>query len=201
MIIKETFTLSTDVEHAASILLDVDTVAHCVPGVDDVTETEPDRYEASLGMQLGPIKPQFKGWLQVDRTAAPTRLAATADGTDRGTGSVAQVAFTADLSEDDGRTAVEVTADLRIRGRLGQFGTGVIQSAAKEVLRQFAGCVEAGLTAAASDTAAAGDNNQTAPVHDPAAAPTAAGGTLRILWAAIRGLFRDLFGGTKRTNR
>ena len=201
MIIKETFVLSTDVEHAASVLLDVDTVAHCVPGVGDVNETEPDRYEASLGMALGPVKPQFKGWLQIDRAAAPHQLAARAEGTDRGTGSLAQVAFTADLSEDGARTKVDVTADVRVRGRLGQFGTGVIQSAAKEVLRQFVDCVEAGLTSEPiPDEAMAGDD-QAVPAQARTAKPGAAGGTLRIIWAALRGLLRDLFGRQKETGR
>jgi len=197
VIIKESFTLSTDVEHAASVLLDVDTVAHCVPGVGDVTETEQDRYEASLGMQLGPVKPQFKGWLHVDRTSAPGRIGATAEGRDRGTGSVAQVTFTADLSDNSGRTAVDVTADVRIRGRLGQFGTGVIQSAAKEVLRQFVDCVEAGLAADGAGVGSTTGAGQVDGTWVRRARPGTTGGTLRILWAAIRGFLRDLFGRGK----
>lgn len=181
MLIEDSFTLPVPPPRAAEALLDADTVSRCVPGVRDVEETEPDRYQATLGLQIGPVKPLFAGWVQVDRSETPKRLKATAEGRDRSTGSVAQVAFTADLEEEaERRTQVRVSADVRIRGRLGQFGTGVIQSAAKEVLRQFSSCLDTSL-------AAGGD--------EPASVPVSTGRSVgKVVWAVIRDFFRRLVG-------
>jgi uncharacterized protein len=176
MIIKESFTLSTPPSRVADTLLNVDLVGRCVPGVEDIRRVGADRYEAVLGLQFGPVKPQFSGWLQIDRSSAPDHLAATAEGRDRATGSVAQIGFTADLSEKEpGSTLVVVTANVRIRGRLGQFGTGVIESAAREVLRQFVTCVESSL----GETLGGQSRSQV-------------GSFLRIAWAVIRDFFRRL---------
>ena len=179
MIIEDSFRLSVPPQKAAEVLLDADTVARCVPGLREIEETEPDRYEAVLGLQIGPVKPTFAGWLQVDRSASPKRLEAKAEGTDRSTRSVAQVSFSADLEEDtEGSTLVQVSADIRIRGRLGQFGTGVIQSAAKEIMRQFSACLDSSLSAASGEEAPP--------------TPSAGRSVFKIIWAVIRDFFQRL---------
>jgi carbon monoxide dehydrogenase subunit G len=149
MIITESFTLQADRARVASLLTDIERVAACVPGVENVEMTEPNTYKAVLKTQIGPIKSSFSGSVEVDPSEAPDRLTAKGQGKDRSTQSMAKVGFSASLEEiGDGTTRVDAEADISIRGRLGQFGTGVIQATATQMLNDFATCVNATLGAA-----------------------------------------------------
>ena len=149
MIITESFTLQADRERVAALLTDIERVAACVPGVENVEMTEPNTYKAVLKTQIGPIKSSFTGSVEVDPSEAPARLTAKGQGKDRSTQSMAKVGFSASLEEiGDGTTRVDAEADISIRGRLGQFGTGVIQATATQMLTDFATCVNATLGAA-----------------------------------------------------
>jgi len=148
MIINESFTLQADRERVAALLTDIERVAACVPGVENVEMTEPNSYKAVLKTQIGPIKSSFTGSVQVDPSEAPARLSAKGQGKDRSTQSMAKVGFSARLEEiGNGVTRVDAEADISIRGRLGQFGTGVIQATATQMLNDFANCVNASLGA------------------------------------------------------
>jgi carbon monoxide dehydrogenase subunit G len=146
MIIRDSFVVPAPRDAVADFILDVESVKECVPGVGDVREVADDEYESTLRIQLGPIGAAFQGTLTLDRSAAPAQLRAEARGKDRSTGSVAAIEATAELVEvGAGETRVDVEADITIRGRLGQFGTGLIESTAKEIIGQFAACVTASL--------------------------------------------------------
>ena len=146
MIIEESFSLAASPTDVATFFLDVDRMSRCVPGVDAVRAIDPNQYEATLSIRLGPIQARFAGNVRVDSTDAPHRLAASARGNDKATGSQAEVEFSANLVElADGTTRVDSISDITIRGRLGQFGTGVITSTAKAMVREFASCAGAAL--------------------------------------------------------
>jgi uncharacterized protein len=148
MIISETFSLRGPRARVSALLLDVDNVTACVPGVTDVTRITPTEYEATLSTQIGPIRSAFRGSIAIDESGAPERLRATARGKDRASGSMATVDFDARLVEaGPDLTTVETTADVTIRGRLGSFGTGVIQATAKQMIEGFVSCVDARLAA------------------------------------------------------
>ena len=213
MIIEQTFTVQAPLEAAAAFFLDIDRVSPCMPGVESVEEIEPGQYQAVLAVRLGPIRAAFEGTMTLDDSEAPDRLSATAQGRDKATGSVAKVAFTADLREaQPGETTVVAVTDMTLRGRMAQFGTGVIRAAASELVDEFASCANA--TLAGSDAPldhqagdAAGDpSNATAnnPAADPATASApvpapvsaASPSLLRILarglWKALREKVRNV---------
>ncbi len=154
MIITESFILQAGRERAAALLTDIERVATCVPGVENVVMTEPNTYEAVLRVQMGPIKSSYTGSVQVDPSDVPARLVAKAQGKDRSTQSMAKVGFSATLEEiGDGTTRVDAEADVSIRGRLGQFGTGVIQATATQMLGDFATCANVVLGATEEERA------------------------------------------------
>ena len=151
MIIEESFRVPASREVMARYILDVEQLSRCVPGVDDVRKMAEGHYEAVLRIQLGPIRSQFAGEVELDSSAAPARITAVGRGHDQATGSQAQVTVNATLEDQpDGQTLVAFTADVTIRGRLGQFGTGVITSTAKSLVREFAQCASTVLSEAES---------------------------------------------------
>ncbi|MEU8248070.1 SRPBCC domain-containing protein [Nonomuraea sp. NPDC048916] len=150
MIIQQDFTVRAPRDMVAEFLTDIASLRQCVPGLEDVEEIEPDRYRGTLRLHVGPIKTSFQGEISLDRDAAPVRLIALGRGRDRGSGTSVQVSFTAYLVESaDGATTVTAVADIVLRGRLAQFGSGVIKATAEEVVRDFAREVNMRLGAAA----------------------------------------------------
>lgn len=146
MLIEETFQLDASRPEVVRFLLDVPRMGACVPGVEDLRRVDDDRYEATLVARIGPIQAKFKGDVTVDASGAPDTIVAAASGRDATTGSVAQVRFSADLVEnEEGSTEIRSTSDVTIRGRLGQFGTGIVTSTAREMVRSFAQCAGAEL--------------------------------------------------------
>jgi uncharacterized protein len=143
VIIEQTFTISAPRDRVAAFLLAPEQMLFCVPGVEEVRATESGSYEATLKAKVGPIRATFVGEVTLDGAGSPDVIVANGEGRDRSTGSVAKVALEARLAETGPEvTTITSRADVALRGRLGQFGTGVIQSIAGEMIGQFAKCVE-----------------------------------------------------------
>jgi hypothetical protein len=107
----------------------------------------------------------------------------------RGTGNAAAV-VTLQLHEAGDRTRVTVDTDLKVVGKLAQFGSGMLQQVSEKLLGQFVDALEAkligGETAAAAPVTEAtpsGSTTSAAPKMAPTAEPEAidllelAGGT------------------------
>lgn len=159
MIIANVFTIDAPHDAVAAFFLDPKRFLYCVPGVENVDESGNGEFRAALKAKLGPIKASFSGQVKLDASAMPDKLIATGEGKDSATGSLAKVVLEATLTAiDAGTTRIESRADISIRGRLGQFGTGVIQAMATEMIGQFSACATARVLdnaeqAAASPTA------------------------------------------------
>jgi carbon monoxide dehydrogenase subunit G len=157
MLIEQTFSVEASRDATVAFFLDADRVTRCIPGAQDVREVAPGNYEAVLGVRLGPIRAAFQGTLRLDDSEAPARLTASGEGRDRATGSLAKVQLTVDLQESRiGLTTVHAVADIALRGRMAQFGTGVMRAAAGELVQEFASCVNASLAVTESATATSG---------------------------------------------
>lgn len=191
MIISETFSVEASRDRVADLLCDIESVGTCVPGVGELRATAPNHYEAVLAVQVGPIKTSFAGSVAVDDSGSPEQLRASARGKDRASGSMATVGLDARLSEGPpGVTTVETRADVTIRGRLGGFGTGVIQATATQMLGEFVACVNSRLAADAAAT----------PPTAPRPVPVLK--TLFLaLWARLRSVVASARGGREKSTR
>lgn len=174
MRIEEDFVLDAPPEEAFAFLGDVERVARCVPGVGELQHRDDGTHEAQLRVEVGPVRTAFAGQVEVT-PQPPDRLTARGRGRDRTTGSRAEVTFDAHLSPGDeaNSTRVESVADVTIRGRLGQFGTGVIRATATELIREFVACANASLTGSTG--------------AEPTRAPAASG---RLLWRVLVSVVR-----------
>lgn len=160
MTIEQTFMIAAPRDAVAAFLLNPQEMLYCVPGVESVTETDDGRYQATLKAKVGPIRASFAGTVSIDGRDGPERITASGEGRDRSSGSIAQVTLDARLDETEPNvTTITSSADVTLRGRLGGFGTGVIQSIAGEMIGQFAKCVEARVTGADEDAVSPGEVN------------------------------------------
>lgn len=133
-------------------LLDVERVAECMPGSTLTGKTAEDTYGGEVKVKVGPLTAAYSGtvrYAEVDRENR--RIVLNASGKEAsGQGNAeAHVVATVASGTGDG-TNVAIETDLTIRGKVAQFGRGVIGEVSQRLIGQFAGNVESLLTSGAA---------------------------------------------------
>jgi uncharacterized protein len=178
MRIANEFTISVPVDDAWDVLTDLTQVVPLMPGAQLIGR-EGDDYLGKVKVKVGPVTSEFTGKAHfVDLDPEHRRAVIDARGREaRGTGNAAAV-VTAQVRPDGNRSHVTVDTDLKIVGKLAQFGGGMLQQVSEKLLGQFVESLEAKLAGAAEPaaeevpTAAAATNQQTpAPAAPVSAAP------------------------------
>jgi carbon monoxide dehydrogenase subunit G len=166
------FRVPVPVEQAWAVLTDVERIAPCMPGAD-LQEIEGDEYRGVVKVKVGPITAQYKGKASFqEKDDSAHRAVLKAEGRDtRGQGN-ANATITAVLQPDGDGTAVSITTDLHLTGKVAQFGRGVLADVSGKLISQFVDCLHADVLGPARETPPPGGNG-TAP-EEPAAAPQAA---------------------------
>lgn len=187
MIIEDKFRIERPLEEVWDFFMDIPRVSRCVPGAEGVSQVSENAYAGSLSVRVGPIAANFQGEANVIETTPPSRLVATVDGKDRRTSSFIKGTFTADLEPvESAATEVAYQVDVAIRGRLGQFGSTVIQATAKEMTLAFVDCVQQQMTTPPAE----GKSEGMAEVN--AATSPASSGQVSLLTVVLRTIRRLL---------
>jgi len=123
-----------------AVLLDVEGLATCLPGAEDVRQTEPGRYAGTLKVRLGPIASSF------DLTGALREsddvFTVDVRGRERLTSTVVQARFEAHLATVEPGTSVAYVLDVTLLGKLGQMGQAVFQDVARKMTAQTIACLQ-----------------------------------------------------------
>lgn len=150
MVITTRFELGVPVDVAWAYLLDVQKIAHCVPGASLTEVIDDKNYEGKIEVKLGPIGVSYKGLVtleSVDESSHTVRV--KAQGAEvRGRGGASAV-MTAQLQANGTGTSVVMNTDLAVSGVVAQFGrSGLMQEVAQRLTQRFANCVDQELKAA-----------------------------------------------------
>lgn len=149
MELQHEFTVPVPVDEAWRALLDIESVAPCLPGAT-VEEYDGGTVTGSVKVKVGPITVTYRGtavFEEQDETAHRMVLVASGRET-RGQGT-ARATLTGVLSARDEGTAVSVRTDLAVTGRPAQFGRGVMAEVGDRLVGQFAACLADRLAAPA----------------------------------------------------
>lgn len=147
MKIDNEFTVNAPIERAWALLTDLEAIAPCLPGAQ-LTGMEGDAYLGKVKIKVGPVTAEYAGTARfAEKDDAGYRAVIDARGRDsRGAGN-ASALITAQLREEDSHTVVTVDTDLKISGKIAQFGSGMIKEVSQKLLGQFVNCLEGKLTA------------------------------------------------------
>lgn len=149
MKIDNQFSVNVPIAEAWDALTDLGRIAPCMPGAQ-LTGRDGDAYLGTVKVKVGPVISEFAGTATfVSKDDATYHAVIDAKGRDsRGSGN-ASATITAHLeSEGPTRTTVVVETDMKISGKLAQFGSGMIAEVSSKLLGQFADSLEQMLTAA-----------------------------------------------------
>src|ERR1700744_1583454 len=171
MKIANQFTVSAPIEQAWDVLCDLEQVIPLMPGAALIGH-EGEEYLGKVKVKVGPVTSEFSGKVRfAEQDRDQHRAVIDGKGKEaRGTGNAAAT-VTAQLHEDGGRRNVSVDTDLKIVGKLAQFGSGMLQQVSEKLLGQFVESLEAKLTAENADSATSSGNAAPATRQDPAAEP------------------------------
>ena len=145
MRIENDMHVSASMEEAWALLTDIPAIAPCLPGAKLIGQ-DGDTYEGTMKVKVGPIVAEYSGTatvVEMNETDRTVKL--TASGRDkRGAGNASADIF-ASMVEDGGGTTVSIATDLKVAGKVAQFGRGAMADISKKLLGQFAECIEAKL--------------------------------------------------------
>ena len=145
MRIENDMHVSASMEEAWALLTDIPAIAPCLPGAKLIGQ-DGDTYEGTIKVKVGPIVAEYSGTATVvEMNEADRAVKLVASGRDkRGAGNASADIF-ASMVEADGGTTVSIATDLKVAGKVAQFGRGAMADISKKLLGQFAECIEAKL--------------------------------------------------------
>lgn len=175
MKIDNEFTVSVPIVKAWDVLSDMTQVVPLMPGAQ-LTGQEGDDFLGKVKIKVGPVTSEFNGKAHfIERDEATHRAVVDGRGKEaRGTGNAAAV-VTLQLHEAGDHTRVTVETDLKIVGKLAQFGSSMLQQVSEKLLGQFVDSLEAKLAAGEEVSVPAVDTvatRTTAGAESPAPAAT-----------------------------
>ncbi|MER8118589.1 SRPBCC domain-containing protein [Streptomyces sp. NPDC094031] len=175
MKIDNEFRVDAPLERAWQALTDLESLAPCMPGAQ-LTGVDGDVYRGKVKVKVGPVISQFQGTARfTEQDEASHSAVISAAGKDtRGQGN-ASATVHARLRPDGTGTAVSVSTDLNISGKLAQFGSGMIKEISEKLFAQFVANVEEQLLHKPGPTAAGAP--ETPATSEEPKAPEALGGS------------------------
>ena len=192
MKIANEFTVSAPIDKAWDVLTDLEQVIPLMPGAQ-MTGRDGDDVNGKVKVKVGPVTSEFAGKVRfVEQNRGEHRAVIDAKGKEaRGTGNAAAT-VTAQLHDAGDHTRVTVETDLKIVGKLAQFGGGMLQQVSEKLLGQFVESLEAKL-AATTPTAAPAAPQPATQAPPPAEAidllDLAGGGMFKKYGPAVFGVF------------
>lgn len=172
MLIENTFDVASSPETVYAFLLDINRVAGCVPGVQLTEVVDADTFNGKVRIKVGPITVAYNGTARIAErdTEAHTALIKFSGRETTGPGGT-EGSATMSVKAAEGHSHIKVAADFVVRGRVANFGRGVMEDVSRRLVGQMADCIKAQLEA---ESASAASVSSEAGAGPQAAAPSGA---------------------------
>ena len=132
-------------EKVWDLLLDPESLRSCIPGVETLTETSPDHFDAVMKVGVAAIKGTYKGKVGIIDKQPPQNYTLQVEGSG-GPGFVKGTAKVS-LEPNGDSTTVKVEGDGQVGGMLAGVGQRMLPGVAKMLMNQFFECQIGKLTA------------------------------------------------------
>jgi hypothetical protein len=141
MELTDSFVVPVSADTLWEILNDVERIAPCVPGFT-LKEVNASSFGGRMKVKVGAITVQYEVEISfVERDDVAKRaVISISGGENRGSGSV-NATVTATLSDRGEETVAEMLTDVRVTGRVAQFGRGIMADVSSRVVEQFVACL------------------------------------------------------------
>ena len=148
MIIEGKFTVKAPIQKLWDTLFDVQSLAACIPGTEEIKQIDDKTYDVTMKQKVGIIKVKMKGRQKLTQVEAPTHLEMEGDAEDLTKLGRMKDKVTMDLKDlGNGEVEIAYNMDVSMVGKLAMFGDRVMRSKATEVEREFVMNLQKKLTA------------------------------------------------------
>lgn len=138
MLMEGKFTLKAPIQEVWDFLLKPETLASCVPGLEEIELIDERTYNSVVKQKVGPISVRFRFTTTLTEVDPPTHLKAVGKGADIGKAGIFTQETTVDLKElSGGEVEVSYRSNVTIVGRLATFGDRIMRAKAKDVGDKF----------------------------------------------------------------
>jgi carbon monoxide dehydrogenase subunit G len=152
------FTVPVSVEKAWEVLLDVETLAPCMPGAV-LDEIRGDEFDGRVKVKVGPITVTYGGTATfVEKDVENHKLVIKASGKEAKGAGTAVATIVATLKGSGDETQISVATDLSITGKPAQFGRGLMIDVSNKLLGQFTQCLSDKISGVGPEEAAPADS-------------------------------------------
>ena len=139
---SESFSVDAAPDDVWGLLTDVERIAPCLPGAQ-LQEIDGEDYHGIIKVKVGPITSQYKGTARFEQVdEAEHKIVLTAQGRDtKGAGNASAkigVSLEGDATGDSPATQVMVDVHLDLKGKVAQFGRGVLADVSGKLMAKFA---------------------------------------------------------------
>jgi hypothetical protein len=145
MKVEGVYSFPAPAEKVWDLLLDPESLRSCIPGVETLTETSEDHFDAVMKVGVAAIKGTYKGKVGIIEKEPPSNYTLQIEGSG-GPGFVKGTAKI--ILEPNGEgTTVKVDGDGQVGGMLAGVGQRMLPGVAKMLMNQFFECLIARLGA------------------------------------------------------
>jgi uncharacterized protein len=145
---EQTVELDAGIDKVWAFVMDVPSMAKCIPGVESVKDLGNEKYKVVMKIRVGPIGLTLNSELSVVEKNEQTRTAALrVDAADKRVGGAVKSTMTMHLEANGSGTKMKVETDAQVMGRIGDFGQPVIRKKADQMLQEVAANLRKALAA------------------------------------------------------
>jgi uncharacterized protein len=121
-------------------VMDVPSMAKCIPGCDGVEDLGNNRYKAVVKIKVGPIGLNLASEISIVEKDEVNRTASLlVEAADKRVGGAVKATMSMKLTPAGDGSQLEVSTDANVMGRIGDFGQPIIRKKADQTLQEVAG--------------------------------------------------------------
>ncbi|HSJ65868.1 MAG TPA: SRPBCC family protein [Gemmatimonadaceae bacterium] len=147
LVLTERFIVNAPLDRVWSYLTNPREVVACMPGAELSMIDDDGSFHGQIRVKVGPMMMGYTGTArfdELDHAAHRARLVATAREA-AGSGTAAMTMTSTVVEALEGGTEVRIHASVDLTGKIVQFGRGLLDDVSRQIIRQFAGCVQSTL--------------------------------------------------------
>ena len=186
------FDVAAPPDRVYAYLLDVNSVALCMPGAELSDQVDGDTYRGRVRIKVGAITVGYEGTATITARDPDRRTATLSfDAKERTGGGSARATAAMTVEPTESGSRVRLTTEVAVAGRVATFGRSILEDVSRRLVTQMADCIRHNLE---REDAEAGDaESATAGAGSPRAPRGEAISLFRILGAVLRDRVRRLF--------
>jgi uncharacterized protein len=139
MEVKATYPYDAPVSRVWDALMDPATVCSCLPGCRELRPVGENKYETELSVAVSAISGTFKGSISLEDQVPNRSYKLIVEGSG-GAGFVRGHSFIT-LTEDRGRTILEVAGEVQVGGAVARVGQRLLSAVSKMMMDRFFECL------------------------------------------------------------